>query len=497
MADTIQKDQSRTEHSAIKSRRKPWYSRGCRHLPVLITAAIVTACSPQESGPAQKKISESLKVIEAKKSLNAFTYVALDQAQQRAALLDKTHSKGLMTGFTLAVKDNIHVAGMPNTAGTAALADFVPKASSPVVEALEKSGAIVMGKAGLHELAYGITNNNFAFGAVRNPHDPDKIPGGSSGGSAAAVAAGMVDAALGTDTGGSVRLPAALTGVYGYRPTTGRYSADEVTLISPTRDTVGLMARSMADIVRMDQVIMKSPQRQEGKQAQVDLSQIRIGVPKAYFYDDLDPEVARVSQEFLQKLTALGVTLVYEDLDQVPDLNAKVSFPVVLYETAEVLPAYFKKHGLPFDKESFIQSIKSPDVKGILSHALSGGIAKNDYIQAKTVHRPQLQAAYKAYFDRHQVQAVLFPTTPITARNIDGILDGVMVNGVKKDTFATYIRNTDPASNAGLPGISVPAGMSKEGLPVGMEFDGPAGQDAVLLQLVQQIMQALKAQKAE
>lgn len=450
-----------------------------------LTATQVTAADKT----VVQTVEQYLSVAEKRKLVNAFNHIDSEAALKRAKALDGCNDDALpLKGFVLAVKDNIHVKGMPNTAGTEALRNFVPTKSSPVIERLEKAGAIILGKAGLHELAYGITSNNFAYGAIHNPLDETKTPGGSSGGSAAAVAGGMATAALGTDTGGSARIPAALTGLVGFRPSTGRYSPDEVTLISPTRDTIGLITSSVSDAILMDSVIVNDKQKAQS----VDLSKVRIGVPRGYFYENLDPEVARVSTQYLAKLKALGVTLVEADMIDVPTINAKLSFPIVLFETSHVLPAYFQKYGLAFDQATFIESIKSPDVKGVVSHLFSGAITREQYDEALNVQRPLLQAAYANYFKQHNVVAVIFPTTPITARNIEGILEGVMVNGVMQDTFATYIRNADPSSNAGVPSISIPAGKSGEGLTIGMELDGIAGEDVKLLSLALALEEALK-----
>ena len=204
-------------------------------------------------------VTELLARIEANADLNAFITVDANGAAARAAELDGLRASGEIVGplhgVPIVVKDNIHVAGLPNSAGTPGLAEFVPAVDNPVVAALRAAGAIVLGKTNLHELAFGITSDNGAFGAVGNPFDPTTFAGGSSGGTAAAISAGMAPAGLGTDTGGSARIPAALTGIVGFRPSTGRYVSSAVTPISHTRDTIGVMARRVADVVLMDSVI--------------------------------------------------------------------------------------------------------------------------------------------------------------------------------------------------------------------------------------------------
>ena len=190
------------------------------------------------------------------------------------------------------------------------LRGFIPEQNARVVEALIDAGAIVPGKTNMHELAFGATSNNATFGPVRNPYDRARFPGGSSGGSAAAIAAGIAPGGLGTDTGGSARIPAALTGIVGLRPTSGRYSLEGVTPFSHTRDTVGPFARSVADVVLLDQVITgdMSPVQP------ANMKSIRFGVAKDPFYTNLDPEVARIMALTLDKLRAAGAELVDVDL---------------------------------------------------------------------------------------------------------------------------------------------------------------------------------------
>lgn len=425
-----------------------------------------------------KGVGHYLSVIDEKQRLNAFTYVDGEGALEK----EKAKTGGVLDGVVFAVKDNIHVVGMMNSAGTNALREFVPQKSSSVVAGLEEAGAVVIGKTGLHELAYGITSNNFAFGAIRNPVDERKIPGGSSGGSAVAVKAGMACFALGTDTGGSVRIPAALTGIVGFRPTMGRYAQDGITLISPTRDTIGFMARRIDDVIHLDAIATGDDQIEE-----IDLSKIRIGVPRAYFYAGLDEDVARAADAFIENLKTKGVTIVEADIDGVAETNGKTGFPIVLFETGKVLPEYLEEFHTGVTPEELLANIQSPDVQPILAAALSGAIGEDAYREALTVHRPALQGLFADYFQKHEVDVVLYPTVPIVARNIEGILDGVIVNGEKSDTFATYIQNTDPASNAGLPAISLPIAESGGGLPVAMEFVGQSGRDRFLLSILHHI----------
>src|SRR5438477_9739453 len=194
--------------------------------------------------------------------LNAFITVNAIEAINAARAADETRRRdpahfGALHGVPLVVKDNIHVAGLRNSAGTPGLRNFVPSANAPTVQALLDAGAIVLGKTNMHELAFGITSNNAAFGPVRNPYDKTRIPGGSSGGNGSAIAARLAPGGIGTDTGGSVRIPAALHGIVALRPTINRYSQVGVTPISHSRDTVGPMARTVSDLILLDSVITR------------------------------------------------------------------------------------------------------------------------------------------------------------------------------------------------------------------------------------------------
>lgn len=446
---------------------------------------------------AEQLVAQSLAAIETEAALNAFISVDHDGAKLRARELDDLRKAGEIPGplhgIPVAVKDNIHVAGLPNTAGTAALRDFIPRQDAGVIVRLKAAGAIIVGKNNMHELAYGATSNNFTFGAVGNAHNPKLIPGGSSGGTAAAIASGMVTLGLGTDTGGSSRIPAALNGIVGFRPTTGRYPVDGLARISQTRDTVGPMAAHVTDIALLDSILSGEPRSEES----VKLTSLRLGVPRGYFYHNLEPAVAKMTNALLTALKGAGVTLVEADINGIAELNEKVGFPIVLYETGVLLRAYIKQN-LPGETlQSLLAQVTSPDVKAVLGDVEKGAITEAVYRDALEKYRPQLQQAYRDYFASHKVDAVIFPTTPLTARPIEGSLETVELNGQQVPTFPTYIRNTDPASNAGIPGLTLPMGLSGEGMPIGIEIDGPQGSDQRLLAIGLALETFLKQQEKE
>jgi len=422
-------------------------------------------------------------VIERKRDLNAFITFdrdrALASARKADALAARKSFAGALHGVPIVVKDNIHVAGVPSSAGTPALKAFVPTRNAPVAEKLIRAGAIVLGKTNMHELAFGITSNNAAFGPARNAYDPSRIAGGSSGGTGNAIAARMAAAGLGSDTGGSVRIPAALNGISGLRPSLGRYSQEGITPIAHTRDTAGPMAREVADLVLLDTIITGA----RDKVAPASLRGLRVGMPRAVFWKNLDPETERLATAALDRLRGAGAEVVEVDMPGLAELNGKVSFPVALYEANVDLTRYLKRYRIPLDIKGLAERIASPDVKGLFASAIVPGakdaIPEKVYRDALAT-RPALQRLYAETFKTHGIAALVFPTTPLPAAPV-GDDQTTKLNGADVPTFSTFIQNTDPGSNAGIPGLTVPIGRTAAGLPVGLALDGPAGSDRRLL----------------
>lgn len=439
-------------------------------------------------------VATLLAQAQAMSGLNALTVLdaegALAAARRIDALPAQARAQLPLAGLPIVVKDNINTRGLPTTAGTPALEHFIPRDNAPSVQRLLDAGAILLGKANMHELAFGITSTNLAphAGPVRNPYDPGRIPGGSSGGTAAAIAARIVPAGLGTDTGGSTRIPAALTGIAGFRPSVGNGGASRryhdphaVVPISHTRDTVGPMARSVADIALLDQVITGSaPLQAMGLQG---LQGLRIGLP-APLWEGLEPEIEAVARAALQRLQAAGVEWVDMDMPDLLDINSHIGAPLALHESVDDLPAWLAANGAPARTVADIAArIASPDVRDMYQAMLTDEAA-DQYDEAMTVWRPQLQQYYATAFATHRVDALLFPTTRLAAVPLDEVNGSstVSIRGAEAiSTFEAFLRNTDPASNAGLPGLSLPAGLTPQGLPVGIELDGPEGSDRRLL----------------
>ncbi len=428
-------------------------------------------------------------------NLNAFITLDADQVRAAAREADRRRTSGAslgpLHGVPLALKDNIDTAELPTSGGTPGLKGQRPKRNAVIVEALLGAGAIVLGKCNLHELAYGITNNNAAFGPARNPYAPDRIPGASSGGTAIAVAARLAPGGIGSDTGGSVRIPAALCGIVGLRPTTGRWSQAGIIPISHTRDTAGPMTRSVADCALLDGVVTGAP----AEVAPASLNGLRVGVPRRHFWENLDTELEQICEKALRRLADAGVVLVEVDMTEEASIDSEIGFPIALYETVTDLNRYLADHKTGLDFGGLVAQVASPDVKGILQSLIGAGAVPEPVYRKALQQRPVLQDAYRRHFSESGIAAIVFPTTPAPAALI-GEDETFLLNGNSVPTFPTFIRNTGPGSVAGIPGISLPVGMTAAGLPVGMELSGPISSDRALLAIgaaMEQLMPKLPA----
>jgi mandelamide amidase len=355
-----------------------------------------------------------------------------------------------------------------------------------VAQKLVDAGAVVLGKTNMHELAFGISGYNEAFFTAqpigtRNPYDRTRIAGGSSSGSGAAIGARLAPGGLGSDTGGSVRIPAALCGVAGLRPTIGRYNGEGVTPISHSRDTAGPMAQSVADVALLDSVITGGPVATPAS-----LRGVKLGVYRPYFFASLDGDTKTVIDAALEKLRQAGVSIVEVNMPRLKDLNDAASFPVALYEAYDDLQAYLERYRTGLTVEQVAAAIASKDVKGTYDGlvvprklpAPNGVVdAAPIYQQAMQQARPALLAHFTDTFRTYGIDALVAPTTPGVA-----VTQGPDASSL--ETFLRFIRNTDPGSNAGIPGLTIPAGLGPStGLPVGLSLDGPRGSDERLLAL--------------
>jgi aspartyl-tRNA(Asn)/glutamyl-tRNA(Gln) amidotransferase subunit A len=425
------------------------------------------------AGEAARTVDLALDAIDADDgAINSMITVTADQAREDA--IDADHATaagrwlGLLHGMPIAIKDNIQTAGVHTTSGSLLYADTVPNQDAFVVERLRRAGAVIVGKANLQELAFGIRSVNPVSGQCRNPWDQSRIPGGSSGGSGAAVAAGFCQAALGTDTGGSVRLPAAMTGVAGLRPSHGRISNHGSTPLSPSFDTIGPLARTVSDLARLF-AVMAAPDRRdpycdgpplENFLPSLDqgVQGLRIGVPRNHYFEVLDPDVAQCTAAALAEFEGLGATLVDVDMAGAEETHAAAS--VIVFSDA---CAHFAAD-LEQRPEAFSKSVYERMTTG-------QGYSSVDYANAMRIRETWRQTLARLF---ETVDIIASPTTPAPAPPID---DGKNLLAATRDAS----RNTYAGGLSGVPGLSLPCGFTRDRLPVGLQLEAAWWQEPLLL----------------
>jgi len=385
-------------------------------------------------------------------ALNAFITVTADSALSRAQELDRELGQGVdrgpLHGIPLAHKDLMWTKGIRTTSGSKIFADFVPGSDAPIVQKLAEAGCVMVGKAGLHELAYGITSNNPHFGAIRNSRNPEHSPGGSSGGSAVAVATGMAFMATGTDTGGSIRVPASFCGIAGLKPTYGLVDRRQVQPLGLSLDHVGPLARTVDD-VRIALDAMSELGRR--KPAPASLREIRIGLPENFYFELNAPEVRAAVRGAAVRAEGLGARVIPVRVPDVEALN-QAGLVILLSEAAAVHQANLHRRG------DF-----GTDVLALLDQGSL--IPAADYVNAQRL-RKQLLKEFHALFQG--IDCLFTPTTPITAPRIGQT--ETTLGGVTHDTRMLTTRFVRGFNVLGFPALSIPCGVSSEGLPIGLQL---------------------------
>jgi aspartyl-tRNA(Asn)/glutamyl-tRNA(Gln) amidotransferase subunit A len=422
--------------------------------------------------------------------LNAYLTVteelALQQAKRaeselfrKAGASKSRFDRGPLHGIPISLKDNIFTAGVRTTAGSLVLRDFVPQQDAPVVTALQTAGAVVLGKTNLHEFAYGTTSNNPHYGPVRNPWDPQRIAGGSSGGAAAALAAGLCYGSIGTDTGGSIRIPASLCGVVGFKPGLNRVSAQDIIPLSPTLDFVGPLARSVGDAALLlepiyvrqkgERPLRLSASWQPGKKP-------RVGIPEDFFFDVLSPEVQKSFASALDILRKQAI------------LVSNVSIPL-LNETEEAGNRIAWAEATRYHQKSGWFPQRSAEYGGDVRDRLEKGVTVSavDFLEAMEL-RERFIFEFHAAMRAQKLDALVVPTTPIVAAKIAE--ESVTVGGKLYATRALLLRLNRPANLAGIPAITLPCGFSQNNLPVGLQLIGPANSESSLVALARNFEQS-------
>lgn len=416
--------------------------------------------------------------------LNVYLSLTRDRALAQAERIDAMAAKGEplppLAGIPVGIKDVLVTKGAPSTAGSKILAGYQPPYDCTAVARLEAAGAVVLGKLNCDEFAMGSSNENSAYGPVRNPVDPERVPGGSSGGSAAAVAANMAVATLGTDTGGSIRQPASFCGVVGVLPTWGRVSRYGLIAFASSLDRIGPLAGNVRDAATMlgviaghdrcDATSSTAPVEDYAAESDKPAAGLRIGVPAEYFGEGLDPEVGAAIEKGIEQLKAAGCTVKPVSLP-----NTKYAVPVYyLIATAEASANLARFDGVRYGyrsqrsntladmyrhsrDEGFGAEVKRRILLG--TYALSAGYYDAYYRKAQQVRRLLAEEFLRAFAE---VDAIVTPTSPVPAFKIGEKAD---------DPLAMYLADiyTVTASLAGISGVTVPCGATSTGLPVGMQ----------------------------
>ena len=427
--------------------------------------------------------------------LNAFITVDEDYSLARAKLADAARARGeagALTGIPLAHKDIFCTRALRTTCGSRMLAQYTSPYDAHVVEQLDRAGAVVLGKCNMDEFAMGSSNESSHFGPARNPWALERVPGGSSGGCAAAVAARMAPAATGTDTGGSIRQPAAMSGVCGLKPTYGAVSRYGLVAFASSLDQAGPLAKSAADLALMmnemagfdprDSTSVERPKEDYQRSLNLELSGLRIGIPKEYFGEGIEPGVRAAVEEALRWFASQGARRVSIDLP-----NARLGVPVYyVLAPAEASSNLSRFDGVRYGHraadysdladmyartraEGFGAEVKQRILVG--TYVLSHGYYDAYYLQAQKLRR-LIAADFAAAFERCDL--ILGPTSPSTAFEIGANTD---------DPVKMYLNDvfTIPAPLAGLPALSVPCGFDAAGLPVGLQLTARHFCEAALL----------------
>jgi aspartyl-tRNA(Asn)/glutamyl-tRNA(Gln) amidotransferase subunit A len=429
--------------------------------------------------------------------LNAFLALSPERAYAQADRVDAMVSRGEklppLGGVPVAIKDVISTRGITSTCGSRILENYIPPYDATAVEHLEAAGAVLLGKTNCDEFAMGSSNENSAYGPVRNPAALDRVPGGSSGGSAAAVAAGLAVAALGTDTGGSIRQPGALCGIPAMMPTYGRVSRYGLIAFASSLDRIGPFGRSVEDIAEVmgvlagpdpnDATSVRDPVPNYAEAARAPVNGLRIGIPREYFGEGMDPEVHKNVQEGIALLERLGCKRVSLHMPHT-DYAIATYYIVATAEASSNLARYDGvRYGLRVPNGPLLATYKKSRGRGfgaevkrrimLGTYALSAGYYDAYYLKAQKVRTLIARDFIEAF---RQADVVVTPTSPVPAFRL---------GERTADPLQMYLADiyTVTGSLAGVPGISVPCGKTSAGLPVGLQIFGPHFGEATVLRV--------------
>jgi aspartyl-tRNA(Asn)/glutamyl-tRNA(Gln) amidotransferase subunit A len=417
---------------------------------------------------AREVVDESLKrIAKVNPKINAFITITEESARARAALADEELAKGIdrgpLHGLPIAHKDLMMTRGVRTTAGSKIFADFFPGDDAVVVRLLDGAGAVTVGKTNLHELAYGITSNNPHYGAVRNPWNTERITGGSSGGSGAALAADLVFMATGTDTGGSIRIPSSFCGTVGLKPTYERVSRKGVIPLGITLDHIGPMTRYVRDAAIAFHAMAEDPNGYVPP-AHVDIKGLRIGLPENFYFDRLDLDVAGAVRNAVQTAAALGARIVDVRVPDIDALNMVGRIVLLVEAVANLRPHLYRRADFGADVLALLD-------QGRLLSAV-------DYVDAQRLRKICVAEFSKLW---PQVDCVLTPCTPTAAPKIGQTT--MTVGGVEDDVRLATTRMMRGINVLGIPSLAMPCGFSEAKLPLGMQLLGAPRNEDMLLRI--------------
>ncbi len=429
-------------------------------------------------------------IEEKDKEISAYLEVTSDLALKTAKEVNEDGG-GKLAGIPIAIKDNILVEGVRSTAGSKILEHFRAPSDATVIKKIKEEGAIILGKTNMDEFAMGGSTENSAFFNTKNPVDTDKVPGGSSGGPAAAVAAGMAPVSLGSDTGGSIRQPASFCGIVGFKPSYGRVSRNGLMAMASSLDQIGPFARNVRDARRVFDVI-KGADDKDSTSLEVDEDyrkpkNIKVGVPKEYFVDGVNEKIKKTVRAEIEKVKEAGLEV--KDISLPHTEYALACYQIIMASEVSANMARYDgiRYGLETDRPK-ADSIKDAYLKNrgklgdevkrriiLGTYSLSSGYYDDYYMQAEKV-RELIREDFRDAFEK--VDVVLTPTSPVLPFDLGAKIEDPL-SMYLADTFTT------PANLAGLPAISIPG--NSDGLPIGVQLMGERFQDEKLLLIAEEI----------
>jgi mandelamide amidase len=421
-------------------------------------------------------------------NLNAVAHIDEAKLAEDARAVDRARAAGAqlgpLAGLPVILKDNINTVGFPTTAGSAFLKGYRPKTNAPLADMLFKQGAILFAKSNMHELALGGTSANPTFGYVKNPYDLSRIPGGSSGGTAAAVAARIVPLGIGSDTAGSVRMPAHFCGIAGLRPSNPKankpYPVDGIVPLALAFDVAGPLARSVADVAFLHAAITHRP---EPSPAQ--LRGVRIGVPRNPFWEGIDAEVAKIMEASLDRLRGAGAVFVDVAFGDLSKAALTTSEALRIEGRRADLAAFLAQEYPAMSLKDAIAGIASKAVRALFEDARDHPPSR-EAVEKAQAGMDALETQYRDAFRQQNIVAIAYPTVPIPAPPLP--LDGDALPASFEMHGRQFAGTVIPGNSRicpvyRAPGLSLPAALTSDGLPVGLEIDGVPGEDDQLLRL--------------